>query len=419
MLFNGLALLCLVPLIIGYYLVALAVYAPFWLLARNRRRVALFLFGRDLVDGSDSGCPGPPWLESALGWILRLISLPLAGGLWLLIQFTCFTKQRRDLLPFLASRCVLSGSGLLHEADAFYVANKALCINCLSGFNRFWGDRPIFSFGHFFKDVSFRVWFDTHLLRMLFTRRHRLQICLGDANLCEVAEYLRIGTTLLVLDAIEAGEMPPVPRLRRPIQAMAAFAKDPSLSATAECREGPVTALELQRFYFHACRHYLARRPDAPPEARELLQLWGATLDALETDPQQLMGSLDWVTKRFLLEHAGEGLSWEARKKIDLRYHELSGDGYFQQLERTGTLVRITDDAEVEQATRFPPADSPAATRGRYIREFSRGPDAIRVNWEKVVIGRGWRAKVVRLAAFRRQPRRPSPVEEAGSSADW
>ena len=219
--------------------------------------------------------------------------------------------------------------------------------------------------------------------------------------MAETAEFLRVGTTLLTLDVIEAGEMPSVPSVKRPIRSLRAICHDPTLATRVPLAGGrQATALDIQRFYLEACRRFLDRRPDAPSEAREVVRRWEVVLDQLADDPQSLVGSLDWVTKRFVLDKSARGASWEARKKIDIRYHELSPQGYFQRLRATGIVNDILDHSEIEHARRNPPAGTPAAVRGRYIREFSDDDDAISANWQAVFLGHGREAKVVRLDRF-------------------
>jgi Pup amidohydrolase len=105
-----------------------------------------------------------------------------------------------------------------------------------------------------------------------------------------------------------------------------------------------------------------------------------------------------------VLDKSARGASWEAKKKIDLRYHELSPQGYFQRLRPTGVVNDLLDRSEVDHARRNPPAGTPAAVRGRYIREFSDEEDAISANWQAVFLGHGREAKVVRLDRFHLGP---------------
>jgi proteasome accessory factor A len=330
-----------------------------------------------------------------------VITAPLAIALFAVLWLTAFSKIRRQLTPFLVSRAVIAGSGSIDEQGNFLLADKALAMNCLTGFGGLLGDRPIYCLGHFFKAVYADAWLAPQQYFRLFRRRQRLQIALGDSNLADVAEYLRVGTTLLVIDAIEAGELPLIPRASRPIRSLHAVASDPSLAATIDLEGNRcATALDLQRFYWHACRRCLEKRPDAPHEASDVLRRWEVVLDRLAEDPQSLIGSLDWVTKQFVLEKSGRGATWEAKKKIDLRYHELSPQGYFQRLRATGVVSDLLEPGDIEHARRNPPSGSPAAIRGRYIREFASDDEPITANWHAVFLGQGREAKVVRLDCY-------------------
>jgi proteasome accessory factor A len=217
-----------------------------------------------------------------------------------------------------------------------------------------------------------------------------------------MAEYLRVGTTLLVIDMIEAGEMPPLARVRRPVPSLRAVCADPLLKTTVPLQSGQaVTAIEIQRYYLEACRRFLERRPGAPLEARELVRRWKLVLDELAEEPQALVGTLDWVTKRFILEKSGRGLSWQARKKIDLRYHELSPQGYFQRLHGTGLVCDLLTREEIDHARRNPPTGTPATVRGHYIREFATDDATICANWQAVFLGQANDSRIVWLCRFR------------------
>ncbi len=398
------ALLWMLALLIVLYTIAASlVYLVGERFTRRPDALARFLFGCEFDQLGHAAPTGPAWLEAWLSAITRVLTGPLAAAFYLLLWGTAFTRVRREILPFLVSRSILCGSGMLDDAGRFHLADTAPAMNCLTGYGGLLGDRPIFTFGHFFKTVYADAWMAPREYLRLFAGTHRLQIALGDSNLAEPAEYLRIGTTLLVIDCIEAGEMPRPPRIRRPLRALRAICADPSLSARVALAGGQdASALELQRFYLEACRRFLDRRPEAPREARELVRRWEATLDALQDDPDSLVGSLDWVTKRFVLQSAGSDARWEAQKKIDLRYHELSPQGYFQQLNAAGVTEQILEPSEIELARRNPPVGTPASARGRYIREFACGDEPVAANWKCVFIGQGRKAKTIRLRDYRR-----------------
>ncbi|HZN36567.1 MAG TPA: proteasome accessory factor PafA2 family protein, partial [Pirellulaceae bacterium] len=348
---------------------------------------------------------GPPWLESLLTTAARIVAGPLSTLLLIVLWFTAFARIRRELTPFLISRPIVSGSGMIDDQGSFHLSDKAPAMSCLTGLGGWLGSRPIYCLVNFLKPVfaeSRLVW---QQYRRLFAPRQRLQIALGDSNLADAAEYLRVGTTMLVLDVIEAGEMPSVPRVRRPIRSLRAICSDPTLAARIPLAGGgSATALEIQRFYLEACRRFLERRPDAPAEARDVLRRWEDVLDMLTDDPQGLVGTLDWVTKQFVLDKAGRGAAWEVRKKIDIRYHELSPQGYFQRLRTTGIVLDILERAEIDHARRNPPLGTPATVRGRYIREWAADEELISANWHAVYLGQGRECKVVRLDQVHARP---------------
>lgn len=425
---TRLAILLLVVGAIFYFLAAGVAYLLAAPLCGDRRRLSAALFGIGWAVGDELGGPTPIWLETVILWGARLVTAPLATSLVGLTRMVLFRSVRRRLLPFLVSRPVFAGAGNIDERGNWRIADKAPAINCVVGLGGFISDRPIFTFGHFFKAACIDGGHSLAQYLKLFSPRQRLQIGLGDSNMCQVAEYLRVGATLLVLDCIEAGAMPAPPRLRRPIRALRTICSDPKLEAAVTSWSGRRwTAIELQRFYLRACRSWLEKQPDAPAEALDVLRRWEETIDALESCPRSLVGSVDWITKQFLLEQCSGGederLSAEAsadfspalaavaatgpqalaKKKIDLKYHELSSDGYFAQLQATGAVASVVTEEEIQRAMRSPPPDSPATMRGRYIREFAGEGSAVSANWDVVVIGSGRQRKRIPLAQFRRR----------------
>lgn len=367
----------------------------------SQRAVHDFVFGTDIgrileADGQVDFLP--TWVEPILYWGSQLALAPTALGLHLLGCATAYRPLRRQLMPFLVSRAVVCGSGRLERGGRYLIASKAAGVNCAAGVNEIFGLRPIVSFGHFLKALMFLTLGRSSRFPGLMSRRQRLQIALGDSNLCDEAEYLKVGTTQLVLDVIEAGEMPPVPGLRRPVRALRRIIGDPTLRARVRLAGGQRrTAVELQRFYLEACEAFVMRRPEAPHEAREILGRWRDVLDLLEQAPETLVGRVDWVTKKFLLrECGGENAAWEVMKKIDLRYHELAPDGYFERLRQAGVVREAVTTAETETAVQVPPPDSPAAERGRLIRSLA-GDDRVRVSWTAVRIGAGRTGRVIAL----------------------
>ena len=79
----------------------------------------------------------------------------------------------------------------------------------------------------------------------------------------------------------------------------------------------------LERFFDAAWAEFHGR----DTETDVLLDVWGSTLKALATEPQALIGKVDWITKRWLLQKflEQESLDWEDPwlKAQDLEYHHI------------------------------------------------------------------------------------------------
>ncbi len=351
-----------------------------------------------IVCGSLQEGRRPPVLfETGLNWLLGLLLLPAALVLEAFVRLTAFRRQRRALLAFLVSRPVVAGAGTVGPDGRFGLSPRAAAVRSVCG-TAAECYRPVFYYGHLFKAVLSLLGGDRWSYARLFWRRQRMQIAVGDSNMAHQAEYLKIGTTLLVLEAIEAGELGGAPRPRRPLRALRAVCADPDLRATVPLDAGRRwTAVQIQRFYHDACRRFVRRSGAARPEAEAVLRLWEQTLDALQRDPRQLVGRLDWVTKRYLLDAQGPDAPVEVRRKIDLRYHELSREGYYFRLEAAGVAPTLVEPEEVLAAIGAPPEGTPAAARGRLIREHAAAPQQLAASWHAVVITEGTKARVVRL----------------------
>jgi hypothetical protein len=363
--------------------------------------------------------------ETSNAVLTRVIVFLLAPAILvgeLLVRLTAFRGLRRQLLPFLVSRQVIAGAGMVHADGRFTLSPRVEALRAVySTASEF--SRGIYYFGHVWKGLIGMLLGDVGGGKRVFRSRLRLQITVGDANMAHTAEYLKVGTTLLVLDAIEAGMLDDTPSLHRPMHALRTINADPDLKATVRLSGGRHwTGLQIQRHYLDACRGFVERAtrsspplqggvggvlgtpPLTPPsqggelhEAEMILRLWTEALDALEQDPQRMVGKLDWVTKRHLLATAGKDAGVEAWRKIDLKYHELSKEGYYNHLEAAGVAPTLVEPEEVIDAIGKPPKGTPAALRGQLIRAHAWEEQQVRAGWESVLLKDGLQQRVISL----------------------
>ena len=192
----------------------------------------------------------------------------------------------------------------------------------------------------------------------------------GDSNMSEVATYLKVGTTALVLDMIEDGFFDRDYSLQSPVQAIRDISHDPTLRETVKLKDGrTISALQLQLEYLEYATRYV-NTIDADDVTKDVLARWTDVLEKLETDPMQLDRELDWVIKRDWIESymTRNRLSWRDPKisLMDLQYHDIRPDrGLYYRLAARDMVDRITDDETIEGAKHSrprPPGPGSAAS---------------------------------------------------------
>lgn len=398
----------LVTLIVPIFLLAMAlnglILAPlilFFCRLSGRpvdRELRMSLYGRGWYTKGEADPYLPKWIEPSIESLMRLLLIPGALFCSLLVMLTPLHRTQLRLLPFLLTRTIWTGAGWIDRRGRFQIAEKATSRTHVLFHLLVDHDRPIFGLGQFLKP-SLLALFHRPSIQQLFHHRQRIQVSIGDSNLCEEAEYLRIGVTALVLDAIEAGAITHPPSPRWTMRALGRISRDSTLTIPLPLWRGqPMTAVQIQRWYLNACRRFVHEQSQVSDEVWDLLSRWSAVLDDLEDNREALVGRVDWITKQMLLDRAGADLPAESRKKIDLRYHELSPEGYWSQLAAAGLSPPVVSEAEVEHAMRWPPAGTRAMDRGRMIREFSRGDEVITASWGAIKIGTGPGARVIPLS---------------------
>lgn len=224
-------------------------------------------------------------------------------------------------------------------------------------------------------------------------RYRRLHVINGDANLCEVATYLKVGTMLLLLAAIEDEALPEPPELADPVAAFHAVSHDlTGRVALPLATGGSITPVELQRFYLAATVDHVRAQGGGDAVTRDVLTRWSAAVEAADEDPRLLVGVADWATKLDLLEHyrGRHGLAWDhdRLKMLDLQYHDVRVErGLYHRLAARGRVQRLVTDAEVTAAMTTPPTDTRAWFRGEVIRRFRS--QVVAAGWDAVVLDTG------------------------------
>jgi len=293
-----------------------------------------------------------------------------------------FSDIVHHLTAFLVSRQILTGSGKLgseHGRDEtdFQITQRA----------------------DFFEE---EIGLETTLKRPIINTRdephadpslyRRLHVIFGDATLSEVQTFVKIGSTSLLLMALEDQALGPAIRLRSPVPAVRTVSRDLELSRTLELRDGSrSTALELQWRYLTQARDYV-NTADISPAYKRVVAEWESLLIDLEQGYDKVADRLDWAAKLTIIDayRARDGLDWTDPKLqlLDLQFHDINPDrGLYHRLLRSGRMRRLFSDDQVERAVERPPEGTRAWFRGESLRRYRSA--VVAANWDSLVFDTG------------------------------
>ncbi len=288
----------------------------------------------------------------------------------------------KQLLPFMITRQLICGAGLIKEGR-FVLSQRADQVweGVSSATTR---TRPIINT----RDEPHG---DSHRFR-------RMHVIAGDSNMAEPTFALKVGSTLLVIEMLEAGFALPDFELANAIKHVRDIADDPTGATPLTLKDGStVTALEVQRAIWASARAWCDARPDEGTPNEEMarvVDLWGRVLDAIETqDFSAVDTEIDWVIKKKLLDayraKLTEGYEHPKLQQIDLAYHNIHPErSLFYLLQRKGLVARWTTDEAIDEATRHAPHTTRAALRERFLRAADELDASISVDWVQMKVDR-------------------------------
>lgn len=308
---------------------------------------------------------------------------------YLMSRSTPFTSVIGGLTPFFASRQVITGSGRVGIGTQ--------------------GEDPGFQLSQRSDYVEVEVGLETTLKRGIINTRdephadadkyRRLHVILGDANLAEYATYVKLGSTALVLDMIEAGMRFDELKLDEPVRAVHQISHDPTLQTKVVLANGrKYSGLDLQ-YAYHELASAHVDKVGGDQDSLEVLRVWGELLDALARDPAECADRLDWPAKLQLLEGYRERdqLGWAAPRlhMVDLQYSDVRlAKGLYNRLVTRGSMKRLVTEEEVRTAITTPPSDTRAYFRGRTLEKYAASIAA--ASWDSVIFDVG-RESLVRI----------------------
>ena len=317
---------------------------------------------------------------------------------YLMSRATPFVSIVRHLVPFFVSRQVYCGAGRVGIGQD--------------------GRTPGFQITQRADFFEVEVGLETTLKRPFINTRdephadadryRRLHVIIGDANLSEISTFLKLGTTALVLDMVEAGFLPDDLAVAQPVRELHEVSHDPSLKHLVRLADGRrLTAVELSGEYLDRARKFVDDRlgDDADEQTREVLNRWESVLARLGRDPMELAQELDWVAKLRLLQgyRDRDGLNWDSPRLqlIDLQYCDVRPDkGLYHRLVARGAMQTLLPTGAAEAAMHSPPEDTRAYFRGECLRRY--GSAVAAASWDSVIFDVG-RDSLVRVPTLEPQ----------------
>ncbi|CAL9397941.1 Pup--protein ligase [Streptomyces sp. NPDC057838] len=219
-------------------------------------------------------------------------------------------------------------------------------------------------------------------------RYRRLHVIVGDSNMSETTNLLKVGATDLVLRMIEAGTVMRDLTLENPIRAIREVSHDITGRRKVRLASGrEASALEVQREYYEKAVDFCERRGIRTGTVERVLELWGRTLDAIESEDLDRIGTeIDWVMKYKLIERYrakhNMTMSHPRVAQIDLAYHDIHRRrGLYYLLEKKGQAARVCNDLKIFEGKSVPPQTTRARLRGDFIRRAQEQRRDFTVDW--------------------------------------
>ncbi len=301
---------------------------------------------------------------------------------YLLSRSVSFDRIVRALLPFLVTRQIYAGAGKVGAENQtqpveYQISQRSDFFECLVDLNTM-VKRPI---------INTRD--EPHADPAKYRRLH---VIVGDANMAELSTYLKVGTTSIILEMLEAVAEFPNLELEDPVRAIKEVSRDLDMKGTLKLVDGRVTtAIGVQRAYLKMALDFFACH-ELTQVTKDVLVRWEEVLDRLEENPVTLGRELDWVAKREMIRSYMErkGCGWDDPRVmlLDLQYHDVRPDkGLYYTLERSNLIDRLVQESEIEQAVHTPPTGTRAYFRGHCLKKFSKQVYA--ASWTSVLFDVG------------------------------
>ncbi len=217
----------------------------------------------------------------------------------------------------------------------------------------------------------------------------RLHLLIGDSNVSPFATALKVGTTDCLLTLLEMGGLPRDVILFDAVTSARQLSRSGDPRAAVELADGRTRgAIEVQRAFLACAEKNLAGRDE---EMDWVLESWEAVLAGLESAPESLLGAVDWLSKKWMLDafRESEGLAWDDPwlQSLDLEYHIVDPRrGLFHALDPAPLCAEWNAIIRREASMDTPPSDTRARGRGLAVSRLIEAGVPYVIDWDCVAL---------------------------------
>lgn len=272
------------------------------------------------------------------------------------------------LAVHLVTRSIFTGAGSVDDNGTFMMTQKLRNLGALTSHTTTGISKPIINT----RDQS-------HMNSELGLGR--LHLISGDANVSPWANWMKFGTTSIVLRLLEHGMFPESLVLDNPVEAAKTVGSADTVQTMVRLKGGTtMSALEIQQQILHAAE-ILADKYKLPGEEQEVLNEWAEALTDLEVDQNRCSDRIDWINRQHLIEGRSADDQY-GRKKADIGFDLCYPSmGVALRLRQLGKYRRTPSEPRINAALILPPSNTRALVRGDCVDRFARAKRGFSVDW--------------------------------------
>lgn len=252
----------------------------------------------------------------------------------------------------------------------------------------------------------------------------RLHVIIGDSNRSQIATWLKLAATHLVLCVIEYAlqnndlhileELNSL-ELQNQAESMRGIsgAAGENVSYFAEkklalANSDKLSAMQIQRKYLRIVKNFISQRDSVSRQAaqvlensvfgktagaEEALQLWEQSLEAVQSgELSEISRFADWAAKKRLfdaLKTKTRQISDLRIKQLDFDYHDIVRGKTFPSLEKHGLMRTIFNRDDILKAVENPPDGTRAVLRAEFVKAARKSSRQWAADWTHASAGTG------------------------------